>query len=382
MPQPTIYPRFLFLFCLCTLLLIGCSSDDLVVPTDLPPATDVPPTAVPTVVLPTEEPTAVPVPTEIPVPTDVPTVEVTEVISEAISAEPAPVVDDGVDNVGTGRQFVIPGENVFPEGVSYNPTTGQFYVGATSDGTLYQGDVNGPDAMTVFSEAGADGRTAAVGTKVDADGNLWVAGGRTGSMFVYDTTDASLIAKFTTPEGEAFINDMAITESGVYFTDSFRPILWRVTDLESGEAEPWLDFTGTAIQYTPGFNLNGIVSVADDRYLIVVHLIEGELYRIDTLTKEVTHIDTGVVPLTGGDGLAVIDETVYVTRNSFSEIVPIILADNYTRGTGGIVITSFLFAYPTTIAHTGNTFLVANSQFDRQGGTPVLPFTVLQILAP
>ena len=114
----------------------------------------------------------------------------------------------------------------------------------------------------------------------------------------------------------------------------------------------------------------------------MVHLIEGELYRIDTLTKEVEWINTGVVPLTGGDGLALVGDTIYVTRNSFGEIVPIILTNNLTSGQGGIVITSHTFQYPTTIAYTGNTFLVANSQFDRQGGTPILPFTVSQILAP
>lgn len=297
---------------------------------------------------------------------------------------PAPVmVDDGIENVGDGRLFAIPGDSVFPEGVSYDPTTGNFYVGSTTDGTLYVGNVNGSDEMTVFSEGGADGRTTAVGTKVDADGNLWVAGGRTGQMFVYDTADGSLIASFTTPASDAtFINDMAVTESGVYFTDSFRPILWRISDLEQGEAEAWLDFTGTGLNYVDGFNLNGIVATSDGRTLIVVHSGEGELYRIDVDTQEVTRIDTGTIPLTAGDGLALVDNTIYVTRNSFGEIVELALAADLTSGTGGETITSDLFGYPTTIAYTGNTFLVANSQFNNQGGTPNLPFTVAQILLP
>ncbi len=320
-----------------------------------------------------------------------------EALQAAIAGEGAPLadetvdapsgevqmVDDGIANVGEGRTFTLPGDNIFPEGVSYDPATGKFYVGATSDGTLYVGDVNGSAEMTVFSEAGADGRTTAVGTKVDADGNLWVAGGGTGQMFVYDTTDSSLIASYTTPATDAtFINDMTVTESGVYFTDSFRPILWRVTDLESGEAEVWLDFTGSVLNYVDGFNLNGIVATEDGSALIVVHSGEGELYRIDVATQEVVRIDTGDIPLTAGDGLALVGNTIYVTRNSFGEIVELALSDDLSVGTGGDVITSDLFGYPTTIAYTGNTFLVANSQFNNRGGTPNLPFTVAQIPLP
>lgn len=305
------------------------------------------------------------------------------------TAEEPAVVGDGIESVGEGRVFTIPGDNVYPEGVSYNPANGKFYVGATSDGTLYEGDVNGSSDMVVFSEGGADGRTAAVGTKVDADGNLWVAGGGTGKVWVYDTDDGSLLAIYTTPETDStFINDLAITDSGVYFTDSFRPTLWRVDvpqtgGLGGGEAEAFVDFTGSAINYVSGFNLNGIAPTEDGNTLIVVHSGEGELYKIDIATRDVSWIETGVIGLTAGDGLAVVGDTVYVMRNSFAELVAIELNDDLTSGGGGEVITSDLFGYPTTVAYTGNTFLVANSQFNnRNSGTPILPFTVAQIPAP
>ena len=298
-------------------------------------------------------------------PTSVPVEEATEV--------PEPV------DIGDGRLFTMPGNSVFPEGVSYDGATGKFYVGATSDGTLYVGDVNGDLEMTVFSQGGADGRTAAIGTKVDDEGRLWVAGGGTGMIFAYDTADGSLVGSFSTPEsGSTFINDLAITESGVYFTDSFRPILWRITDLAQGEAEAWLDFTGSAINYVDGFNLNGIVATEDGNSLIVVHSGEGELYRIDVATREVSWISTGTIPLTAGDGLSLIGNTLYVTRNSFGEIVAIDLSADLSTGTGGELITSDLFGYPTTIAYTGYSFLVANSQFNNRGA-PNLPFTVAEI---
>ncbi len=326
------------------------------------------PQPTPTMIM--EEATATPIP------------EPTEPPAEPTAEPPPAVVGDGFENVGTGRAFNIPGDNVFPEGVSYDTATGKFYVGSTTDGTLYVGDVNNPAEMTIFSPCGADERVVAVGTKVDSNGKLWVAGGRTGKMWVYDTTDGSLVAQFTTPAGEAFINDMAITDSGVYFTDSFRPIIWRVTNLDAPEAEAWLDLTGSAINYTPGFNLNGIVATPDGKNLIVVHSIEGELYRINTETKEVFWVQTGTIPLTAGDGLAYVNGVVYVLRNSYAEIVRIDLAEDLNSGGGGEVTYSDLFIYPTTLAFTGNTFLVANSQFNNQGGSPILPFTVAQIPLP
>lgn len=280
---------------------------------------------------------------------------------------------------GEDRLFSIPGEEVFPEGVSYDAATGNFYVGSTTDGTLYVGNMDS-DAMTVFSEGGADGRTAAIGTKVDDDGLLWVAGGGTGQVFVYDTADASHVATFTTPEAEeTFINDLAITESGVYFTDSFRSTLWRASGVESAEAEAWLDFTDTVLTYEDGFNLNGIAPTADSQNLIAVHSGEGALYRIDIESQEVTLIDTGDAELTAGDGLALVDGTLYVTRNSFGEIVPVELSDDLSTGTAGAAITSDLFVYPTTIAYTGSSFLVTNSQFNNREGSPELPFTIAEI---
>ena len=301
--------RLVLILCL---FLVACGTESTdpepvveeAAPTE-PPATaaDPDPTEVPT-----QEPTLAPtvMPTE--VPTEAPTEVPTEAPTEEPTAEPTPEpvilgpVDDNAANIGTGRQFSMPGDNVYPEGVSYDPSTGNFYVGATADGTLFVGNVNGSDEMTVFSAAAVDGRTTAVGTKIDSDGNLWVAGGATGQIFVYDTADASLIASFTAPNA-GFINDMAITDDGVYFTDSWNPILWRVTDLAQAEAEAWLDFTGTAINYVDGLNLNGIVATEDGSTLIVVHSDEGELYRIDVATQAVSRIDTGTIPLTFGDGM-------------------------------------------------------------------------------
>jgi Cu-Zn family superoxide dismutase len=38
--------------------------------------------------------------------------------------------------------------------------------------------------------------------------------------------------------------------------------------------------------------------------------------------------------------------------------------------------------FPTTAARAGKRLLVVNSQFDKRGGTPVLPFTVAAVRRP
>jgi Cu-Zn family superoxide dismutase len=267
--------------------------------------------------------------------------------------------------------------------VSYNPASGKFYVGSTTDGTLYEGDLASGE-VTILSPDGADGRTTAVGTKVDGNGNLWIAGGGTGQMFVYNTADGSLVAKYTTPQGEqTFLNDVALTPDGsAYFTDSMRPILFKISGTEGGEAESWLNFTGTPIQYGEGFNLNGIAATPDGRYLLTVQSSNGNLFRIDTGSQEIVQVDVGGADLTAGDGILLVGNTLYVTRNMFGEIVPVTMSEDYSKGTAGETITDPSFIFPTTIAQADDSLLVVNSQFNNREGTPQLPFTISRIPLP
>ena len=126
-----------------------------------------------------------------------------------------------------------------------------------------------------------------------------------------------------------FLNDVTVNPNSgdAYITDSFVPILWRVPagrgnppalHLESsirGSISPALP-----IQYVPNeFNLNGIVATPDGRYLLTVQSNTGNLYRIDTQTKQVTLVDLGDETLTNGDGLVLTGHTLYVIRNQGSK---------------------------------------------------------------
>jgi len=280
-------------------------------------------------------------------------------------------------------EYILPGDTVFPEGVAYDQGTGQFYVSSTTDGTIFRGNLW--DEMTsVFLPGGQDGRTTAVGLKVDDQGRLFIAGGGTGKIFVYDTATGELLASFDNNETTTFLNDVAIAPDGTaYVTDSLDPTLYRVTTDESGQVqfEAWLDITGI---YQSGFNFNGIVATPDGEYLIVVQSNTGRLYRIDIDTQEIVQIDLGGETVQAGDGIVLRGRTLWVVRNSFELIVKVQLSGDFASGSIVSSTTDESFKFPTTAAIANGRLLVVNSQFNRRPPNPPpdLPFSVSSVAIP
>jgi hypothetical protein len=106
------------------------------------------------------------------------------VLALALAAVSCGGAGGGEGNGGNGRsqtmqeasgaeRYVLPGEQVFPEGVAYRSDTGDFYVGSTTDGTVFRGNVEGGSKEAeVFLEPESDGRTTAIGMEVDEEGRL------------------------------------------------------------------------------------------------------------------------------------------------------------------------------------------------------------------
>jgi len=84
-------------------------------------------------------------------------------------------------------------ENVYPESVTVDQSSGSFFVGSVKEGTIYKGKVDTP-RLEVFSPGGADGRSIATGMFF-ANNRLVVAGRQTGLIFVYNTKNGRLISK-------------------------------------------------------------------------------------------------------------------------------------------------------------------------------------------
>jgi Cu-Zn family superoxide dismutase len=273
--------------------------------------------------------------------------------------------------------YTLPGERVYPKGIAVTRNEKRFFVTSTTDGTIFRGSVRGR-AARVFLPGGRDGRTTAIGIETMGE-RLYVAGGATGSVFIYDVSSRDLVRRVDTGTG-GFINDVGVMRNGdVYATDSARPVLHRIPAAASRRVETieYPDFDAEA------FNANGIVRV-DNRTLVFVNSGNGRLYRLDTRTERITRIDLAGRALTNGDGLEVRGRTLYVVRNRQELIVKVRLSRRARTGRVVSQTTDPTFRYPTTADTARGRLLVVNSQFDRRsaGTDPEVPFTVSSIRRP
>jgi Cu-Zn family superoxide dismutase len=258
-----------------------------------------------------------------------------------------------------------------PEGVAWDGR--YFYVGATADGTIYRGTLGDRTVHTFI--AGLPGQRAAVGLKT-FKGRLYVAGGPTGMIFVYDLShpSANPIALDTGTGG--FLNDLVVTGSGdVYVTDSFRPTLWHVA-ADQIKANGTVDAISVApeIPYTAGgFNLNGIVAFRGGHELLVVNTADGKLYRIrvsGTGSRKITLVKAPA--LVGGDGMIFDAGKLVVVRGTPASLTFLKLNDARSRARIVDVDTDATLRGPSTVARAGERYLVVNADF----ATSTQPFTV------
>ena len=284
-------------------------------------------------------------------------------------------------------RYVLPGSAVFPEGIAYDERTQRVFVSSTTDGTVFAGQ-SSDETLSPFLAPGGDGRTTAIGLEVDDAGRLWVAGGGTGLVFVYDANTGELIAKLTAGSTPTFINDIAVDRDGVaYITDSQSPVIYRAVPNDAGgyAIERWLPLAGTPIVYTAGFNLNGIVVSSSGQFLFTIQSNTGKLYRIDIATKEIVQLDVGGATFPAGDGLWLRGNSLYVLQNQQELITELRVQSNQAVGAIVNQTTDESFQVPTSLVGARGRLLVVNSQFDRRGANappPVLPFTVAVVPIP
>lgn len=279
-------------------------------------------------------------------------------------------------------RYVLPGTQVFPEGVTLQPGGGAFFVSSTQDGTIFRGTLS-RRRTAVFLPPGRHGRVNAVGVRASRT-RLIVAGGASNLVFAYDLRTRRLVRRWSTGTG-GFLNDVAIAPGGdVFVTDSARGLVFRIPARafarpRGGTAtlRPWVR---VGADLAPNGYTNGIVG-AGRRHLLVAVTSSGLILRIDRRTRAVRALDLGGQTLGGADGLALSNRTLYVV-NLASRITEVRLSRDLLRGRVVRHITSPLFRFPTTVAIAGRRLLVVNSQFDKRGGTPELPFTVASVRRP
>jgi sugar lactone lactonase YvrE len=258
-----------------------------------------------------------------------------------------------------------------PEGIVVGAGS-SFFVGSLVDGTIWKGDLRTGRGEVLVTPS--DVRTA-VGMDDDRGGSrLFVAGGPFGAAYVYDTRTGETLASYQLTGELTFVNDVIVTRDAAYFTDSFRPVLYKLP-LGRGGALPdqseieEISLTGDyqllepLLDFLP-INSNGIVATPSGKWLIIAHTALGKLYRVDPATGEATEIDLGGAAVPSGDGLVLAGRTLYVVQNFLNQIGVVDLDPGFTTGTVGEAIVSEAFRIPTTADRFGSSLYAVNARFD------------------
>jgi sugar lactone lactonase YvrE len=260
-----------------------------------------------------------------------------------------------------------------PEGITSNGAQ-VVYVGSLADGAVWRGNTRTGEGER-FVEAGEG--TAAAGLDWEAaERRLWIAGGPSGQIRVADGRTGSILRSYAFEEA-GFLNDVTVTTAGAFATDSNNPQLAFVPIGRNGallpEAQATLIPLSGDIEYADGFNANGIVSTGG--WLILVQSNTGRLFRVDPASGTTFAIDTGDADLSGGDGLELLEDRLYVVRGGGTRIAVLELSPLLDRATLIAELTSDDFDVPTTVAVADDQLWAVNARF----GTDPTPETAYWI---
>lgn len=264
----------------------------------------------------------------------------------------------------------IPLEDGFrPEGIAIS-RGGTFYVGSIPTGAIYRGSVKTGEGQ-VINDGATTGRSS-IGIELHG-GKLYVAGGMTGSGFVYSARSGRLLKTYRfTSETTTFVNDVVVARGAAYFTDSRRPFLYRVPVGDNGKGHHGhgrghrheataIPLSG-AIVYGEGNNANGIDKTRDGRTLIIVQTNVGKLFTVDRRTGRTREIVLDE-PVVNGDGILLDGRTLYVVQNRDNKVAVVRLARNLESGDVVTHLTDPDFDVPTTIDDFGDRLYAVNARF-------------------
>lgn len=249
-----------------------------------------------------------------------------------------------------------------PEGIAISE--GRFYVGSINTGAIYTGDLATGQGYVLVP--GAEGR-AAIGVAADGRNRILVAGGATGRAYVYDARTGLRLATYALTDNKTFINDVVVTESAAWLTDSVNPVLYRI-GIAQGGSLPGPDGVQAVqlrgdLAYEGGINANGIEATPDGKTLVLVQSNTGRLFTVDTVTGNTRAIELGGERVPQGDGILLDGSTLYVVQNRENTIAVVKLSSDLRTGTVIRRLADPRFDVPTTIDQRGAFLYVVNGRF-------------------
>jgi len=280
--------------------------------------------------------------------------------------------------------FSVPGNDLVPEGIAVDATTGTFYLGSLRRRTIVAIDPTGGSRRLVAERAG--GLLGVTGMKVDpVRGVLWAAshashsmadhqpdGRDTDGVYAFALDDGSIRrhAQFADP-GPHLANDLAITADGtVYLTDSASGSLYRVP--------PGRDALERVLPPRSFAYPNGI-ALADEGRLYVADAIGITRVAIGTWTLQRV-IAPPRVALGGIDGMVLQGTQIFAVQSSIGQPRIVAITVDGDRATGLTVLENSPEALEqptTTCLWHGALYTIANSQLNAFGPTGPRPGRIL-----
>ena len=265
-----------------------------------------------------------------------------------------------------------------PEGTTIDGSIA--YFGSRTVGTLFRVDLR-TGRGEVFSKGPG---TPSTGMKIDARDRLFVAGSTGGDARVVDARTGVVLAHYRFATTNTFINDVVLTDTAAYFTDSFRPVLYKITLGRHGALPATfttIPLTGDFVQ-TPGvINANGIARTPDGRALLIDQTNTGKLFRVDPMTGMTRQLDLGGALLPHGDGILRQGEILYVVQNQLNTLAVVRLNRFGTSGRVVTKVTDPRFDTPTAVAIFGDRLYLPNARFGTTP-TPTTPYDAVAVRNP
>jgi len=259
-----------------------------------------------------------------------------------------------------------------PEGIVFGKGS-TFYVGSLANGAIYRADARTGDGELLVQS----GPAPAVGLAFDRRTNrLFVAAGPAGGAVIYDTRSGERIAATTLTTESSFVNDVVLTRDTAWFTDSVRPVLYRMA-LDDPTDVTELTLGGDFVLGPNEFSANGIVAMNGGKVLVIVRSDPGELFSVDPETGEATLIDLGSETVTTGDGLVARGRTIHVVQND-DQVSVVRVNRALDEGEVTKVITSRQFRQPSTADRYRRDLYVVNARFATPAG-PDVDYDVVRV---
>ena len=250
-----------------------------------------------------------------------------------------------------------------PEGIEVGKGS-TFFVGSVANGAIYRGNLR-TGAGAIFIPGAADRR--ATGIEFDQrKQRLFVAGAGTGNAYVFNARNGALLRTYQLGTTPTFINDVALTRTAAYFTDSSKAVLYKVPIGKGGRLgdAQTIPLSGDYQHVDGAFNLNGIVATPNGKTLIAVQTAKSQLHRINPATGATKAIAlAGGESVPNGDGLLLDGKTLYVVQNQLNQVAVIGLARDLASGTVRTRLTNAELKVPTTIDEFGHRLYAVNARF-------------------